>query len=227
DKLKSIISKVEIKSDQPIDTDLILQIANSPAFQVIPCKHEDRIDIIRDKVVGFIQGKVVGKGRWEITRDQLMVTIQGVIKDYSRSFYNPIFDKYFDKNVNDDDFQRYTEKKFVSELTKISCEEDEIREAINDYWKTSSLIVEEIENNPTFGESEFQIYKTQKVRPLLTNKKRLCADEKPNDSRYFYRKAKNLNIGPYKSIPDYPYIKHGTMQIIVEDDNFKFSWLYD
>lgn len=73
----------------------------------------------------------------------------------------------------------------------------------------------------------FNHTKKNKVYPLLTNSKRLCADEKPNNSRYFYRKAKDLNVGSFNSIPDFPYFKHGTMQIIVEDDNLKFSWLYD
>lgn len=227
DKLKSIISKVEIKPDQPIDSDLILQIANNPAFQVIPCKPEDRKELIRDRVAGFIQGKVAGEGRWEITWYQLMNTIQEISRNFSRDFYNPIFEKYFNKDINENDYQDYREKKFVTELTQISCEEVEIREAINDYWKTSTLLVEEIENNPTFGDYQFQPYKKNKVYPLLTNSKRLCADEKPNNSRYFYRKAKDLNVGSFNSIPDFPYFKHGTMQIIVEDDNLKFSWLYD
>lgn len=62
---------------------------------------------------------------------------------------------------------------------------------------------------------------------MLVNKKRISSSERPNDSLYFYRKAKDSNVGSYKSIPDHPYFKHGTMQIIVEDDTLKFSWLYD
>ena len=46
--------------------------------------------------------------------------------------YPELFEKYFNKDINENDYQVYREKKFVTELTQISCEEVEIREAIKE-----------------------------------------------------------------------------------------------
>lgn len=226
-KLESIISKIHINADQPIDVDLIIQLTKNPTIQVISCKPEDREKLIKNRIAGFIQGKVAGEGRWQISWEQLIITMQEIGRDFLNENYNPIFERYFNINIEESKYSNYKEKRFVTELNKILCDEDEVREAINDYWKTNTLLAEEIENNPTFDDNEFQPYKKTKVYPSLINKKRLTAMEKPNNSLYFYRKAKEINIGTHKRIPDYQYFKHGTMQIIVEDDELKFSWLYE
>ena len=226
-KLKSVISKIQINADQPIDTDLISQLTKNPTIQVISCKPEDRNELVKDRIAGFIQGKVAGEGRWQISWEQLIATMQKIGRDFLNENYNPIFERYFNANIEEVEYQNYKEKRFVTELNEISCDEDEVREAINDYWKTNTLLAEEIENNPTFDDNEFQPYKNTKVYPLLKNKKKLAAMERPNDSLYFYRKAKEITVGAHKQIPDFQYFKHGTMQIIVEDNELKFSWLYE
>lgn len=227
EKLKFIIEKVEIKTDQLNDIELVSQLSNNPTIQVISCKPEDREELIKNRIAGFIQAKVAGENRWEVTWQQLINIIQSISRDFLDQYYNPIFDKYDNKEIYEENYKEYKEKRFVTELMNISCEEDEVREAINDYWKTTNLLAEEIENNPTFDEYEFQPFKKKRVYSMLVNKKRISSSERPNDSLYFYRKAKDTNVGSYKSIPDHSYFKHGTMQIIVEDDNLNFSWLYD
>lgn len=228
EKLKSVISKVEIKSDQPIDTELIQLLMKNPTIQSISCKPEDREELVKTRLGGFVQSKVAGEKEWKISWNQFFVTLQSIGRDFANENYNPIFDKYLNAEIEEKEYSQYTEKRFVEELVKIKCDEDEVREAINDFWKTSTLIAEETERNPAFYDHEFHPYKKEKVFPLLKNKKRLSLLERPNDSLYFYRHAKQINVGAFKSIPsDLLYFKHGTMQNIVEDNELKFSWLYE
>lgn len=227
EKLKSVISKIEIKIDQSIDSDLVSDLTLNPVIQSISCKPEDREYLIKNRLAGFIQGKIVGENKWQISRKQLFSIIQEIARDFLNETYNPIFDKYFNSDICEKEYHQYNEKRFVKELGIIQCEEEEIREAINDFWKTNTLLAEETENNPTFIDNEFQPYKKDKIYPSLKNKKRISSMERINDSLYFYRQAKDLNIGLFKRIPDYPYFKHGTMQLIIEDDDLNFSWLYE
>lgn len=232
-KLKDIISKVIISSNQSIDSDLIIEISKTPVFKAKPCRNElDYEYLIKERLAGFIESRVVGEKRWEVTNQEFYKTINQAAKDFYKDSYIPVFDKYLTKKPNKVEIQNYTEKKFVKELCEMKCKPDELKEALVHYWKTNTLLSEESENNPMFVIDEYQPYKNEIIYPKLLNKKRTFKysnDKTRNmeESLSFYRTAKELSIADYKRIQSLPYFTHGTMQNIVEDNTNNFNWLLD
>jgi len=225
DKLKSILSKIIIKENQPIDEDLILLLSENPTIKALAPKKEDRIKIVEGRMAGFIKSKVVGNGRWEISDDQLFTMIRTVGRDYLSENYRPLFDKYLNRDIDNSDYSNYTEKKFVKELNEISCNEVDVREAINDYWKSTTLLVEQNGRDPFFNDNEFIPYKDKQLLPILKTKKSIHKLQNPINSLLFYYNCKDINLSGYKGIPDLFYFKHGTMQILVEDIDNDFNWI--
>lgn len=230
EKLRSVLSKIEVKWNQSTDDELVNELAASNRLHIIPCQSENEYQkLIKEKLVGFIVSKVMGKGRWEVTDKQFYATIQGIGKDYFQQYYNPLFDDYLNKNPDPADYTPSEEKKFLTELKQIECDEEELTDALIDYWKTNTLLAEEDEKNPAFFEAEYKPYKNKIVHPRLINKKKSMLNkriDKNENALHFYRDAKCMSV-PHKSIPAYPYFIHGTMQNIVEDDELNFSWLYE
>jgi hypothetical protein len=232
-KLKDIISKVFINDSQSIDSELIIEIAKTPIFKANPCRNEQDYEyLIKERLAGFIESKVVGEKRWEVTNQEFYKTIEQATRDFYKESYIPVFGKYLSKNPDETEIQNYTEKRFAKELNKMRCKSEEVKEALVDYWKTNTLLSEESENNPMFYTAEYQPYKDGVIHPKLVNKKRkfkYSEDETMNleESLSFYRSAKDLSFMNYNSIQSLPYFTHGTMQNIVEDNTNNFKWLLD
>ncbi len=224
-RLKLIISKIVIKDNQPIDKDLIISLSENPTIKALAYKKEDRINIVENRIVGFIKSKVVGAGKWEISNEQLFNIIRDIGRDYLNENYKPLFDKYLTRDIDNSDYSNYKEKKFVKELNEISCNEDDVRSAINDYWKSTTLLVEQNGKDPFFNENEFIPYKDKQLLPILKNKKSIHKLQNPMNNLLFYYTCKEINLSGYKGIPDLFYFKHGTMQIIVEDIDNDFNWI--
>ncbi len=229
-KLIRILDKINIKTQQPIDTELIAELMTYPFFKSIPCKAEDLEEIISVRIAGMIQSKVVGEKKWQITNKQFYAIIQSAAKDFYNDNYKPIFDKYLTENAPDTVGNEYKNKNFVKELGLIKCFEDEISEAIVDNWKTNTLLGEETKKDPMYFDTDYLPYRNEFVLRKVRNKKREYERqdieiENLKNSLSFYRKAKELPIENYKSIKSYPYFEHGTMQNLVEDNNIKFSWI--
>ncbi len=143
--------------------------------------------------------------------------------------YRPIFDKYLSKEPSDKQLSYNSEKCFLKELKQINCEPDEIKDATVDYWKTNTLIAEELNSNPLFVEEEYVPYKENIVKPRIVNNKRKyngngSEQENLKVSLRFYRDAKDICFSDYLGIRSLPYFTHGTMNNIVEDDN-DFNWI--
>jgi hypothetical protein len=231
-KLLEIISKIEIHVEQPIDTELINQISKHMIFNIVPFKDDLGCNyLINDRLAGSVYSKVSGEKKWEISKEDFFTTIQSIVADFFKERYSPIFDKYLKETPSDNDLVSLKEKKFVEELKRINCQEDEVDEALIDYWKTITLLAEESDKNPLYCELEYKPYKKNIVAPKLINKKRLFASEL-NDtekslvqSLKFYRSAKELELQDHKTIQSLPYFKHGTMQDIVEDGTINFNWI--
>ncbi|NCE71882.1 hypothetical protein [Odoribacter sp. Z80] len=231
EKLRSVVSKIQIKWNQPIDEELVNELATSNRLRIIPCQSGNEYrKLIKEKLVGFIVSKVMGEDRWEVKDKQFYATIQEIGKDYFQKNYDPLFDEYLNKKPGPADYTLSEEKKFLAELRQIECDEDEVTDALIDYWKTNTLLAEEDEKNPAFFNFEYKPYKNEVMHPKLINKKRSMLNkrmDKNENALHFYRDAKCMSVPPFKSIPDYPYFIHGTMQNIVEDDELNFSWLYE
>jgi len=225
EKLKSILSKIIIKDNQPIDKDLIIELSENPTIKALAYKKEDRINIVEDRIAGSIKSKIAGAGRWEISNEQLFNIIRIIGCDFLNENYRPVFDKYLKREIDNSDYSNYTEKKFVKELNEISCGEDEVREAINDFWKSTTLLVEQNEKDPFFNENEFIPYKEKIVLPKLKIQRNIHLLNNKKNNLLFYYNCKDINLNGYKGIPDLFYFKHGTMQILVEDIDNNFNWI--
>jgi len=232
DELKLLLSRVTIKTDQENDIEIIKSIAKHPTFRG-KCKYENDYNyLIRERIAGAIASKVVGKKRWEITNLQFYNIINDSASDFFKENYRPVFDKYLNIKPEEEDIQSNMKKKFVFELDRISCESDEIKEAIVDYWKTNTLLIEELELNPTFVDDEYNTYKNEIIYPKVVNKKRTyvkTADITKNlkNSQMFYRESRDLNFHDYRSIKSLPYFTHGTLHNIIEDGTNDFKWIID
>lgn len=225
DKLKSLISKVVIENNKPIDDDLIIQLSDYPPIKALAYKKEDRITIIKDRIAGYVKSKVAGNKRWEISNEQFYNTIRTIGHDFLNENYRPIFDQFMKKEIHDYEIEKHVEKKFAIELKEICCDETDIREAINDYWKTTTLLIEENENDPFFNDNEFLPYKKEKVYPKLKIQRGIHQRKPQKNSYLFYLDCKNIDLTGYKGIPDLFFFMHGTMQMIVEDHENDFTWI--
>lgn len=229
EKLQDIISKVEIRTGQANDIELIKELIKHPAFKTLYCKSDkDREIIINERLAGFIASCVVGENHWEISREKFYSTIQQASKDFFNDNYKPIFDKYLEKKPSSEIISKFSDKIFVSELKKIQCETEELNDAIVDNWKTNTLIIEECSNNPLFYNEEYVPFRSNIILPIIKNKKRFFSrstDELINlkDSLIFYRSTKDMTFINYKSIQCLPYFTHGTILNIVEDTDNDFN----
>lgn len=228
--LKGILSKIELKTDQLIDEDLIEFLTKNTTIQLLASKPIDRVRLVKERLAGFIVAQVVGSTRWEITQKQFLNALRTIGRDFLNDNYSSTFDKYLNKKP-EAEYSDYKEKRFIEELNEISCDDSEVLDAINDYWKTSTVLAEENELNPIFNDAVYQPYKNNIIYPKLINKKRLISTThsecKKTRALDLYRSAKEISFGTFKMIPDYVYFQHGTMHIIVNDDDLKFSWLYE
>jgi len=229
-KLREIVSKITIESSQKNDSETILEISDSPTFKGV-CKSQNDFDIlIREKLAGAIASKVVGEKSWELSSDQFYTILNDAKSNFYKENYRPIFDKYLSKEPTEEQLELNSEKQFLKELTLISCEPDEIKEATVDYWKTNTLIVEELDSNPLFVKEESVPYKEKIVLPKIINNKRKYTPngdlhDNLKTSLRFYRDAKDLTFPDHLGIRSLPYFSHGTMHNIVEDENDNFNWI--
>ncbi len=229
-RLRSIISKITIESSQKNDDETIREISLSPTFKGV-CKSQNDFDIlIREKLAGAIASKVVGEKRWEIASNEFYSILNEAKARFYKDNYRPIFDKYLLKEPTEEQLELNSEKRFLKELIHINCAPDEIKEATVNYWKTNTLIIEELDSNPLFVNEEYVPYKEKIVRPKIVNNKRkhTPTNDKEENKRLslrFYRDAKDLTFPDYLGIRSLPYFSHGTMNNIVEDENDDFNWI--
>jgi len=232
EKLQEISSKVTLDTNQEKDFELVKKISKLPIFRGVCKSDKDFIFLIQERIAGAIASKVVGEEKWEVSNQQFYTIINESKSVFFNENYKPIFDIYAIKEPSKEAIIQYTKKKFVDELDRILCKPEELKEAIVDYWKTNTLLGEELESNPMFVDEEYLPYKETIIHPQLINKKRTfykVEDKSENlkKSLRFYREARGLNYGDYKSIKSFPYFTHGTLHNIIEDDAKEFNWIID
>ncbi len=226
-KIIPILEKINIETDQPIDDDLINEIALHPTFKEIERPAHEISQIIKN-IAGIINSKVEGEGRFEVNNSQFYKMIFQEKKDFYKENYRPIFDKYNTCEAPINISSTFENYKFVNELKEIQCENDELEEAVVDYWKTINLLDEEESNSPGFTLQEYVPFKSEIHSKIKTKKRDFknpdTSNVKKDNSLVYYRAAKQIIVYNRKSIVNFPYFVHGTMQNIVEDDELKFSW---
>jgi hypothetical protein len=230
--LREIAAKLRIESNQKNDEETVIEISKTPAFKGVCKTEKDYAILIKEKLAGAIASKVVGEDRWELSNDEFYAILNEAKSNFYKENYKPIFDKYLSKEPKGDDLEKHSELSFYKELTQINCEPEELMEATVDYWKTNTLISEELDSNPFFVQDEYTPYRNGIIRPKIVNKKRLefptgNQQENLKKSLHFYRKTKSIEFRDFNGIKSFPYFTHGTMNNIVEDENDDFNWIID
>lgn len=228
--LKEIISKLRIESSQKTDKETVIEISQTPTFRGVCKTDKDFAILIEEKLAGAIASKVVGEKRWELSNEKFYAILNEAKTNFYKENYKPIFDKYLSKEPTEEELEKHSELSFYKELSQMNCESDELMEATVDYWKTNTLISEELDSNPFFVHEEYMSYRNSIIRPKIVNNKRL---EIPTDSQkenlkkslLFYRKTKAIEFRDFNGIKSFPYFTHGTMNNIVEDENEDFNWI--
>jgi hypothetical protein len=230
-KVKEIIGKATIYHSQAIDNEIWKELKALPFFSIMPINSEkDFKYFIEERVAGSIASKVVGESRWEVTRAEFDTNIQNIATQFFNDHYRPSFDKYLRLDPDDLVVDQNQDKLFVEELKAMKCETEEVKEAIVEYWKTNTLIAEEIEEDLNFYDDEYCVYKMKQIYPRLIGKKRRCKSNENlelnlAESLEFYRNVLEMNFEDYRSIKSLDYFEHGTMQNIVEDEANSFNWI--
>lgn len=231
-KLENILAKTIIKEKQANDTNTIKEISEFPIF-IGACKSEGDFDtLIREKIAGPIASKVVGDKKWDTNKKQFYNIINDAKSLFHNEKYKPIFDKYLKEKPSTAEFELNAQKKFVTELGRIKCEKHELKDAIVDYWKTNSLIGEELDLNPFFTDDEYKPYKEEIIYKKVRNKKLMIPKSESrttnlDNSLLFYRQAKDMEFQDSKNIRSFQYFTHGTLHNIVEDNTNDFNWMID
>ncbi len=225
------IKRVKIKHSQSNDELLIKEIAEKYKISI----SENKEIFVRKYLGGTIYSEVAGRGKWILTKEQFFRLSQNEVSKFIENPKQKSYSEYIDREPTEKQITNYYNKKFVLELQNISCEDYNITEAITDYWRTNSLIIELQEFDERFINQEFKKYQKGKVYKKLRNEKDRIKPTNDNENNNalsldFYKDAKTWQAMKYESIPDYEYIQHGTMHRIIEDEdgeNFNFKWLIE
>jgi len=230
-EIKKVLSKIEIRASQ-LTFDLLIDKIGNYYRMSIP---DNRDSFVRNKLGAFIYGEVANKKEWIISKKQFY----DISVKLSNEFYQKpnliIFDKYSTKDISSEDVKSYFDEKFVRELKTIDCDKENIDIAINDYWKTFKTIFEMDEFDKSFYKDEFIIFEKEFIHRRLRDEKdkiQIAENIETNkiNSLFFYKNAKTLNFQSFKNIPQIPYLQHGTMHRIVQNDdnlNLGFKWLIE
>ncbi|PCH70195.1 MAG: hypothetical protein COC06_05790 [Bacteroidales bacterium] len=230
DHILTTLQKIKINHSQLNDEELISDIAKNHFKVSIP----ERQDFFVNKCLGgTIASGVAGRGRWEISKKMFYKIINDEVYRFLEKPSTTIYNSYMDKDLNEDDVKNYYNKNFVKKLNEINCEDYNINDAITDYWRTTSMIIELQDLDETFIQKEYTKYQKDRVfRKLRNEKDILDVTENNSENRKrslgFYKKAKTWAPMKFESIPELEYIQHGTMHRIAEDpdnENFNFHWL--
>lgn len=230
--IKCALKKIKIEHSRPIDTDLISEIANKYYYQSIP-KDQDRF--VRKCLGGTIYSHVEGLGRWELSREEFYQVSHNQLQNFLKEPKFEVYEEYMDKELEEEKIKTFYDKDFVKKLQCLNCEEYNVHEAITDYWRTTSMIIELQDINRTFIKNEYRKYQNEKVYKKLKNEKDILdpiddINANKKQSLKFYKKAKIWSPMKFKSIPELEYIHHGTLNRIAEDpdnEGFNFNWLIE
>lgn len=218
-KLKEIIPKIVIASNQPNFEDKWDEIINKYAKQL---PSENRENFI-SSLIGFLMSPKTG---WEIEESKFTEEVQKLDILYQNGKHKFPQIK-IDENL---DYETYHEKLFVKKINEISYQEI-LTEAINDYVFANTLIFNEIRKYIKSCENYCE-YKNQLKRTHNTRYREKCLELKLNvhydeitSSQLFYNFLMGEDpqqLHPYDNTPlDF---RNGIYHILADDENDNIHW---
>jgi len=228
--ISETLQKVKIKHSQLNDVGLIADIAKNHFRVSIPERQEY---FVNKCLGGTIASGVSGRGRWEISKKMFYKITNDEVYKFLEKPSTTIYNSYMDKELTQNEVKSYYNKNFVKKLNEIECEDYNIHDAITDYWRTTSMIIELQDFDESFIQKEYKKYEKDKILRKLSNEKDIVEpvrdiSENRKRSLNFYKRSKTWAPMKFESIPELEYIQHGTMHRIAEDpdnENFNFYWL--
>ncbi len=225
-KRKEIFSKIELKVGEPNYEEKLNILKDNSFFSWI--KEDELKTSVIIRLLGEINALNEPGKDWEITREVFDGLIQGIKYIYDTAPSSLVLDTHYRKAPIENDKIIYQDKPFVKAIECLSCDKEEIDEAIIDYWRFNMAFNDFIQVHPTFNINTFQHYKKEIVHLDI---KRLKRSEISNNegrdnksiSLNIFRKAVQLPIKEYGLLrPNADYFQRGTMHDIVEDGDFKW-----
>lgn len=218
-KLKEIIPKIVIASNQPNFEDKWDEIINKYARQIPSENQENFIS----GLIGYLMSPKTG---WEIEESKFTEEVQKLTTLYHNGKHKFPQIK-IDENL---EYETYHEKLFVKKINEISYQEI-LTEAINDYVFANTLIFNEIRKYIKSCEN-YSEYKNQLKRTHNTRYRKKCLELKLNvhhdeiiSSQLFY----NLLTGeiplPFSQYDYTPLeFRNGVYHILADDENDDIHW---
>ncbi len=178
---------------------------------------------ILNGTIGFIfQRGLEGEDEWEINISELRRTIVQ-IGNNEKTRIEGLWKKYSEVKIDD-----FFEAKFVAEINKINLAKEDVEEAIGDYCRTKSIIIDLIDEDGNY-QLDIDNCKYKELLRYLTNNKRRqkldTGDNITNSQKNYYDclfKMAVLNMELIENTPDF---QRGNIHSLVDEE--KFYWLID
>lgn len=224
-KLIYILEKLKIESSHMS----IVGISREFSKYILPIPEENR-----DGYIGALLGRLMKKVtvhpyKWEITKKEFEQLCQIEAAAYGVKGAFPLPIEYKDASIPQNKIENYVQKKFVYSIREIQYEE-EIPNAMSDYWKTDLTIIKYFRDNPIYLES-LEEYRHDLSKRLIYNKKNKDinalgknSEEIINMSKIFYNEVILWEAKDFGSIiKNRDYFQHGVIHNIVDETDFKWK----
>lgn len=224
-KLIYILEKLKIESSHMS----IVGISREFSKYILPIPEENR-----DGYIGALLGRLMKKVtvhpyKWEITKKEFEQLCQIEAAAYGVKGAFPLPIEYKDASIPQNKIENYVQKKFVYSIREIQYEE-EIPNAMSDYWKTDLTIIKYFRDNPIYLES-LEEYRHDLSKRLIYIKKNKDinalgknSEEIINMSKIFYNEVILWEAKDFGSIiKNRDYFQHGVIHNIVDETDFKWK----
>lgn len=187
----------------------------------------------RDHYIGAILGRILAfvkdpPHRWELTRKEFDQILQQESSAYSNSGEKPLPVIFADEEIPEDKKEKLLNKNFVEEIKKIQYDE-EIQDAILDYWKTNMTVIKYFREDFLYNRSLPQYKRTLSNKLKHTKKisviksKNKSREEEIENSQILYSEVMLWEVNDFGSIiKNQDYFQRGIIHNIVDDK--AFSW---
>lgn len=223
EKLLDILDKVTIFLSQTSIVEISKLFTNE--VRHIPVMHKDHY-------IGDLLGQIVLKvkeppHRWEVTSEEFDQMVRFQTAKYVDDGKRPLPLEYAQSELPTEKASQLLQKKFVREIREIDFE-DEIPDAMSDYWKTDMTVLHYFQNEPAYLDS-IDLYKTDLTRNMKYSKKAKgikakTKEEKMEQSQLLYIETMKWPARDFGSIiGNQDFFQRGVIHNIVNETDFKWK----
>lgn len=188
----------------------------------------------RDRYIGALLGQIQIKVKdpphiWEVTKPEFDEILQIQSNAFGIKGTVPLPDEYAKVSVPTDKITTLDQKKFVASIREIKYNE-EIPNAMSDYWKADLTVAKYFRNNPMYLES-LELYREDLSKKMKYSKKNSELDaagateeEQIRLSKRFYNDVMVWDAKDFGSIiRNQGYFQRGVIHNIVDETDFNWK----